>query len=156
LQAFYLKFMWRAAPHSSPLLWCTQGTPPSLLCVLFSSLFIIQIFFQSRVSLPTGLCCFYPRGGFESIMHHLFAHLFFWVSQEGLEPASGGAGALLVSLCNVEWRSIVWAGVQGIRVLLLLGGFFLQVWLQCLSKIFDLWSSCCLLPPCSCHLGSLP
>jgi hypothetical protein len=46
-------------------------------------------------------------------------------------------------------------GVWSVRVLLLLGGFFFcQVWLQNLSKIFDLWSSCCLLPPSSHHLGS--
>jgi hypothetical protein len=31
---------------------------------------------------------------------------------------------------------------------------FCQVWLQCLSKIFDLRSSFCLLPPSSHHLGS--
>jgi hypothetical protein len=31
--------------------------------------------------------------------------------------------------------------------LLLLCGFFCQVWLQHLSKSFHLWTSCCLLPP---------
>jgi hypothetical protein len=46
-------------------------------------------------------------------------------------------------------------GIQGVRVLLLHGSFFCQVWLQHLSKIFDLWSSRCLLPPSSRHLGSL-
>jgi hypothetical protein len=46
-------------------------------------------------------------------------------------------------------------GVQGVKVLLLLGGFFCQVWLQHLSKIFDLWRSRCLLPPSSHHLGSI-
>jgi hypothetical protein len=28
------------------LLWCAQGTPPSLLCVLFSSMFIIKFYFS--------------------------------------------------------------------------------------------------------------
>jgi hypothetical protein len=32
--------------------------------------------------------------------------------------------------------------------------FFCQVWLQCLSKIFDSWSSRCLLLNSSHHLGS--
>jgi hypothetical protein len=32
-------------------------------------------------------------------------------------------------------------GVQGVEVLILLGALFLQVWLQNLSKIFDLQSS---------------
>jgi hypothetical protein len=45
-------------------------------------------------------------------------------------------------------------GIRGVGVFLILGGFLCQVWLQHLSKIFDLWSSCCLLPPSSCHLGS--
>jgi hypothetical protein len=34
--------------------------------------------------------------------------------------------------------------------------FFCQVWLQHLSKILDLWSSCCLLPLSSHDLGSPP
>jgi hypothetical protein len=37
---------------------------------------------------------------------------------------SGGAGALLFSQCNVAWRSFLWAGVQGFRVLFLLFDFF--------------------------------
>jgi hypothetical protein len=45
-------------------------------------------------------------------------------------------------------------GVQGVEVLILLGVFFCQVWLQHFSKIFDLWSSRCLLLHSSCHLDS--
>jgi hypothetical protein len=77
------------------------------------------------------------------------------VSQAGLEPASGGAEALLVSCCNVAWRSFAWAG--GLECQSFASSwcfFFCQMWLQNLSKIFDLWSSCCLLPPSSHHLGS--
>jgi hypothetical protein len=37
-----------------PLLWCTQSTPPSLLHVLFSSLFIIQFFFVGHGSVCPG------------------------------------------------------------------------------------------------------
>jgi hypothetical protein len=41
-----------------------------------------------------------------------------------LEPASGSAGALLFSQCNVAWRSFDRLGVQGVEVLILLGAFF--------------------------------
>jgi hypothetical protein len=57
---------------------------------------------------------------------------------------------------SVTWygETLYRLGVQGLGVLLLLGGFFCQVWLQHLSKIFDFRSSSCLLPPSSHHLGS--
>jgi hypothetical protein len=35
------------------------------------------------------------------------------VFQAGLELASGSVGALLLSQCNMAWRSIVWAGGSG-------------------------------------------
>jgi hypothetical protein len=38
-------------------------------------------------------------------------------------------------------------GVRGVRVLLLLGGFSCQLWIQHLNKIFDLWISCYLIIP---------
>jgi hypothetical protein len=47
-------------------------------------------------------------------------------------------------------------GVRGVGVLLLLGGFSCQVWLQRLSKIFALRSSGYLLPPSSRHVGCPP
>jgi hypothetical protein len=69
---------------------------------------------------------------------------------------SGSAGALLVSQCNVVWRSFLWAGGSGYQGFASSWWFFVcQVWLQHLSEIFDLQSSHCLLPPSSHHLGSL-
>jgi hypothetical protein len=56
----YWKFAQSSAPCSSPLLWCAQSTPPSLLHVLFSSLFIILFFSRASVSLSSGLCWFIP------------------------------------------------------------------------------------------------
>jgi hypothetical protein len=57
--------------------------------------------------------------------------------------------------------SVMWHGEAlhrlGFRVSkfwLFLVLFFCEVWLQCLSKIFDLQSSRCLLLHSSCHLGS--
>jgi hypothetical protein len=45
-------------------------------------------------------------------------------------------------------------GVQGVEVLILLGGLFLPSVAPASSKIFDLLSSHCLLLHPSCHLGS--
>jgi hypothetical protein len=39
--------------------------------------------------------------------------LFVCISQAGLELASGSAGALLFSQCNMVWRSFVQAGSSG-------------------------------------------
>jgi hypothetical protein len=67
------------------------------------------------------------------------------VCQAGLGPASGGAEALLFSQCNVAWRSFVWAGGSGCQSFDSSGFFFSAKMLQRLRKIFDLWSSRCLL-----------
>jgi hypothetical protein len=60
-----------------------------------------------------GAMLVYPRSGCGNITFRLFAHLLVWVSQAGLELASGSMGALLVSQCNMVWRSFVWAGGSG-------------------------------------------
>jgi hypothetical protein len=52
----------------------------------FSSLFHLPITPLGAISVPGLLVC---------------------SSQAGLQPASGGAGALLFSQCNVAWRSFV-------------------------------------------------
>jgi hypothetical protein len=94
--------------------------PCPLCCVLvFSSLFIqffvlFCFFLQQRVSLPWGLCWFIPgvAGGIPCDAWCSSVALPN-VSQTGLEPASGGAGALLFSQCKVAWRSFVWARGSG-------------------------------------------
>jgi hypothetical protein len=109
------------SPFSSVL-----KAPYSLLHVLFSSLFIIQFcFLQGGGQSDQDTMLVYPRGGCVSTACCLFAHLLVCISQAGLESASGGAAAPLVSQCNVVCRSFVQAGGQGVRVLLILGGFFL-------------------------------
>jgi hypothetical protein len=112
---------------------CAQSTTPSLLHVLFSSLFINQLFFCVCVGGRPSVCpggasvCLlvYPRGSYGNTTCRLFVHLLVCVSQAGLEPVSSSVGALLFSQCNMAWRSFVRAGVQGVGVLILLGGFFL-------------------------------
>jgi hypothetical protein len=46
------------------------------------------------------------------------------VSQAGLELASGDAGGLLFSQCNWCGEILYGLGVQGVKVLILLGAFF--------------------------------
>jgi hypothetical protein len=97
-----------------------------------------------------GTMLVYSRGGHGSTVCYLFAHLLVCVSQAGLELVSGGVGALGFFQCNVVWRSFVWAGV---RVLLLLCGFFLPS--VALGSQQDFWfTELMLFPPSSHHLGS--
>jgi hypothetical protein len=125
---------------------------PFLFLVYYSGFFFF--FGGVGVSLQ-GALLFYPRGDCGNTVCHLFAHLLVCVSQTGLELASGGMGGLLFSHCNVVWRIFVWARDSGCQNFAYSSFFFFcQLWLQCLSKIFDLWSSCCLLPPSNHHIGS--
>jgi hypothetical protein len=91
-------------PFSSVL---TASHP--LCCVLvLSSLFILFFFVVCLVSLPRRLCWFIPwvAGGIPCDAWCSPAGLLH-VSQAGLEPASGGMGALLLSQCSMVWRSFV-------------------------------------------------
>jgi hypothetical protein len=114
---------------SLPLLWCAQSTLPPLLHVPFQFLVYYSVLFcfvlWGRGQSVQGAMLFYPRGSCGNTTCLLFGHLLVCISQAGLEPASGGAGAFLVSQCNVAWRSFVWDGVQGVGLLILLGVFFL-------------------------------
>jgi hypothetical protein len=97
-----------------PLFSSMLRTPYPLLHVLFSSLFIIIIFFlRGRGQSVQGAMLVYPRGNCGNTMCCLSAHLLVFISQAGLEPVSGSVGALLFSQCNVSWRSFVWT--RGLR-----------------------------------------
>jgi hypothetical protein len=93
-----------------PLLQCAFSNSSLLLCVSFQFLFYFSVFFffawGMGVSLPWRPCWFIlgvagriPCDAWCSPVGLLN------VSQAGLEPATGGAGALLVSQCNVALRS---------------------------------------------------
>jgi hypothetical protein len=101
----------------SPLLQCTQGTPPSLLHVLSPPCLLFSFFFflQGRGQSVQGAKLVYPRGGCRDTAGHLFAHLLVCVSQAGLEPISGCTGALLLSQCNVAWKRFAQAKGLGCR-----------------------------------------
>jgi hypothetical protein len=71
------------------------------------------IFLQDRESVCLGAVLVYPRGGCGSTTGHLFAYLLICISQAGLELASGSIGALLISQCNMAWRSFVQPGGSG-------------------------------------------
>jgi hypothetical protein len=68
---------------------------------------------QGRGQSVLGDMLVYLRHGCGSDECHLFAHLLICISQADLDPVSGGAGALLVSQCNVAWRSFLQAGGWG-------------------------------------------
>jgi hypothetical protein len=129
----YWKFSWRSASCPSPLLQCAYSTPsPSAVfsfavpCFLFQ-FFGFFFFFFCRVGGQSAQWAIlvYSRGGCGNTAWHLFAHLLVCVSQAGLELASGGVGAFLFSECNVCGEALCGLGVQGVRVLILLGVFFL-------------------------------
>jgi hypothetical protein len=136
---FTVRFVWRAAPClllSSPveglacrlllqalftkILHGKLSLPPSPVCseyptssaaYHFQFLFYYSGFFLWRGGQSDqGAMLVYPRGGCGSTVCHLFAHPLVCVSQADLELTSGSTGALLVSQCNMAWRSFVWAG----------------------------------------------
>jgi hypothetical protein len=82
--------------------------------------------FQFLVYYSVVCCCFlrqgqsvqgatlvYPRGSCGSTTCRLFAYLLVCISQADLELVTGNAEALLVSQCNMAWRSLLWAGGLG-------------------------------------------
>jgi hypothetical protein len=121
--------------------------------------FFVGVGGGGRVSLFKGLCWFIPgvAGGIPCDA---------WCSpvglpnvfQEGSGPASGGAGALMFSQCNMAWRSFPQTRerFRFLKFAFSLLLYFLQVWPQCLNNIFDLRSSLCLLLLPSHYLGSSP
>jgi hypothetical protein len=127
--------------HSKHSTLCSMSF--SVPCLLFS-------FLWGGGQSVQGDLLVYPRGGCGSTTCHLFAHLLVCVSHAGLSQhlAVWESSWFLSVMCHGEvlWR----VGVWGTGILLLLGGFFHQVWPQHLSKIFDLWNTCCMLRP-FCH-----
>jgi hypothetical protein len=102
--------------------------PCPLCCMfLFSSLFIIQFLFfflEGMGQSVQGAMLVYPRGSCGNTLSRLFAHLLVCVSQAGLELASGSAGALLFSSVTWHGEALYGLGIQGVRILILLGGIF--------------------------------
>jgi hypothetical protein len=58
------------------------------------------------------------------VLLHQHPVLFVCISYAALEPASGGAGALLLFQCNMVWRSFVWPGGSGFQSFVSSFGFF--------------------------------
>jgi hypothetical protein len=82
--------------------------------------------------------------------------LLVCISRAGKDLASGCAGVLLVSPYNVAWRSYVQAGGLEVSEFCFFLVFSSAKCSSSVSAIFDLWSSHCLFPPSSCHLGFPP
>jgi hypothetical protein len=94
-------------------------TAPCPLCCLFlfSSLFIVQMFFVVLGSVCPGG----PRWFIPGVVVGMLCYTWSSpvglpnVSQAGLELVSGGTASLLFSQCNMAWRSFVWAGSSRCR-----------------------------------------
>jgi hypothetical protein len=125
LQALFTESSCRELPLH--LLCCTQSTPPSFLCVLFSSLFIIQFFFFCRagVSLSRGLCWFIPgvAVGVSCATYLLTCWCEFPKPVWSLHLAAREPSCFLSGL----WHGVALfgLGVRSVGVLFILGGFFL-------------------------------
>jgi hypothetical protein len=128
----FWKFMWRSAPCFSPLLWCAQSTLP---CLLFSFVFWGAL----EVSLSRGECWFIP-GVAVGIPHAAYL-LTCWSAS----PKQVWIWHLAVREPSC-FLSVMWCG-EGLYRLGVQSFdsswwiFFWQVWLYCLSKIFNLWNS---------------
>jgi hypothetical protein len=74
-----------------PLLWCAFSVCPFCCVLVFSSLFIVQLFFVCGGSVCPGAMLVYPMGGCGNNHVTLGSHLFGLpnVSHAGLEPAAG-------------------------------------------------------------------
>jgi hypothetical protein len=98
-----------------PSLVHSEHPTPSAACPYQVLIYYSVFFFAGLGQSVQGAMLVYLRGGCGSRVCCLFAHLLVCISQAGLEPASDGMGALLVSQCNVVWRSFVQAGGLGCR-----------------------------------------
>jgi hypothetical protein len=98
----------------------------------------------------------YPRGGWGNNHVKLGAYLLLCQMSPKQVWSQWLAACEPSCFLSVMWHGEAFhgLGLEGVEVLILLVLYFHQVWLQHLSKIFDLWSSCCLLLCPSCHLGS--
>jgi hypothetical protein len=121
--------------HPAPSAACSFSVP----CLLFS---FVLFFFQGRGQSVHGAMLVYLRGSCGNAICHIFAHLLvYWMSPkevwsrhlEAWEPSC---------FFSVTWcgEALYGLAAQGVDVLILLAAFFCQVWLQCVSKIFDLQS----------------
>jgi hypothetical protein len=139
-----------------PSLVCFQCPHlPPLLCVSFQFVFYSVFFWGGWGESVQGAVLVYPRGSWRNTVWHLMLTcLVCQMSPKQVWSRWWQPSCFL----SVMWHGEAFyeLGVQGIEVLILLGALFLQVWLQCLSKIFDSQSSHCLLLCPSHHLGSPP
>jgi hypothetical protein len=136
--------------HCQP--FCLSSICLMKVCAEITSLPNPLLWFTFRVSALSAVCWFFP-GGWENNAWCLSV----WSAV--CLPSRFGAG--------VRWQqpscflSVMWCGdafyglgFRESKFWLSLVFYFLQVWLQHLRKVFNSWSSCCLLLYSSCHLRS--
>jgi hypothetical protein len=152
-----LKVLMESSSLPSPLLQYNQNTPPPLLHILFSSLFIIQFFcfFAGQGPVCPGGYAGLSQGWLWEHCKLLICSLFVLCLPSTFGASVWWHRSPLGFSVNVEWRGFVLS--RGLGCWCLASSWWFcscHVWLLCLSKIFDLWSSCYLLPPSSHYLGS--
>jgi hypothetical protein len=129
---------------------CLSAAFPFQFLVYYS-----VFFYGAGVSLSGGLCWFIP-GVAVWVPHAVYlltccsaSHKQIWSWHLAVRVPSW-----FLSIKTRCGEALYGWGFVVLEFCLFLVVFSCQVWLQHLSKIFDLGISCCLLPPSSHHLGS--
>jgi hypothetical protein len=131
-------FIYNSRRDSSPLLFGTQGTPPSLLCVfiVLIAYYSVSLFSPGGGRSVQGAMLTWPRdvcGSTEYHLAHLVVHVFPSHLGTGNWRRPRGPPGFSIQ-CEVEMLCTGWR-CGGVKVLPLLGGLACKVCLQHLSKM---------------------
>jgi hypothetical protein len=140
------------SPPSSVCFWPLY---PSAVCYFSVPCLLFRIFLQGVVQSAQEAMLVYL--GVAGGIPHDTRRSPVWAAE--CLPSRFGAGIWwwqLSCFLNVMWHGEAFygLGVQGVKFRFSLVLYFHQVWLQCLNKVLESQSSCCLLLCPSLHLGS--
>jgi hypothetical protein len=138
---------------------CLQHPTSSAVCSFSISCLFNFFWWGGGGHSAQGAMLVYLRGGCGNTTCCLFAHQLVCCASPKQVWSQHLAAQEPSCFLSVMWlgETLYRLGVQGVKVLILLGAFFLpsKILLQYSSKILDLQSSCCLILYSSHHLGSL-
>jgi hypothetical protein len=137
LSGLSVLFIYSSGKDFLPPIFGVQCAPPSFPCVfvVLIAYFSVSFFSPGGGQSVQGAMLIWPRLVCGSTA--VLAKLTLSASSQAVWAwVTGSPGALLISPFNVKWRcSAPVGGVEGVKVLPLLGGFTCKVCLQCLSMI---------------------